>query len=534
MTDDKTGGSSLAPLRHTTFAVLWTATIAGNVGSFMRDVASAWVVTDLSRDPAAVALVQAAATLPVFLLAIPAGVLSDILDRRRLLIAIQVLLAAVSASLMLLSRSGEMTLAALVGLTFLGGVGAALMAPAWQSIVPELVPRAELRGAIALNSLGINVARSIGPAAGGLLLAAFGAALTYGADVLSYVLVIAALWWWKRPQAVADDLGEHFMGALRAGWRYTRASGELHRVMLRAVAFFLFASALWALLPLVARGMLKGSAGFYGLLLGAVGLGAIGGALLLPRWRTRLGADGLMLLAALVSAAVMAALAASPPQWAALCLLLLLGAAWIVALTTLNGVAQAILPNWVRGRGLAVYMTVFNGSMTAGSLAWGAVARELGVPQALLAAAAGLAVAGLVARRYALPAGESDLQPANHWPEPLASHAAPHERGPVMVQVEYQVRDADRAAFVAALHELAAARRRDGAHAWGLAEDPQHPQVLVEWFLVESWAEHLRQHRRVSRADADLQQSAMRWHAGEQPPVVRHLLAVHPDAARVG
>ena len=267
-----TPAGSFAPLRQPVFAVLWAATVLGNVGSFMRDVASSWMVTDLSASPTAVALIQTAATLPIFLLAIPAGVLSDILDRRRFLIFVQLLLASVSGTLLLLSHTGALTVDYLIALTFVGGIGAALMGPTWQSIVPELVPRADLKGAVALNSLGINIARAIGPAAGGLILASFGAAVTYGMDVLSYVFVIAALLWWKRPAAADSALSENFLGAFRAGLRYTRAS-KLHRVLLRAAVFFLFASAVWALLPLVARQMLGGSSGFYGVLLGAVGAG---------------------------------------------------------------------------------------------------------------------------------------------------------------------------------------------------------------------------------------------------------------------
>src|SRR5688572_29583547 len=204
---------AFAPLRQPVFAVLWAATVLGNIGSFMRDVASAWLVTDLSASPTAVALIQTAATLPIFLLAIPAGVLSDILDRRRFLIFVQLVLAAVSGTLLVLSQTGALTVQYLIALTFAGGIGAALMGPTWQAIVPELVPRSQLKGAVALNSLGINIARSIGPAAGGLILASFGAAVTYGLDVLSYVFVIAALIWWKRPAAVDTGLSENFFGA---------------------------------------------------------------------------------------------------------------------------------------------------------------------------------------------------------------------------------------------------------------------------------------------------------------------------------
>ncbi|AZO81927.1 MULTISPECIES: MFS transporter [unclassified Bosea (in: a-proteobacteria)] len=520
--------SSFAPLRQKVFAVLWAATITGNIGSFMRDVASAWLVTDLSGAPAAVALVQAAATLPIFLLAIPAGVLSDILDRRKFLIAIQLLLACVSLALMALASLGQLSVPALVGLTFLGGVGAALMAPTWQAIVPELVGKADLKNAVALNSLGINISRAIGPALGGLILAAFGAGFTYGADVLSYVIVIGALLWWRRPQGADDALSERFAGAFRAGLRYAKASRELHVVLLRAAIFFACASAVWALLPLVARNLLGGGASFYGVLLGAVGAGAIGGAVLLPRLRAHLDADGLLLLSAVVTAAVMAALTLGPPQGLALVILLLLGAAWIVALTTLNGVAQAILPNWVRGRALAVYLTVFNGAMTAGSLGWGAVAEAAGIRGTLLIGASALLVAGLVMHRIRLPAGEADLAPSNHWPEPLTSPAVHNDRGPVLILIEYNVREADREAFLRAINALSVERRRDGAYGWGVTEDTTDPGKLVEWFMVSSWAEHLRQHRRVSKADADLQSEVRRFHVGEEGPVVRHFLHVDP------
>ncbi|SDE70012.1 Predicted arabinose efflux permease, MFS family [Variovorax sp. CF079] len=517
---------AFAPLRQPVFAVLWAATVLGNIGSFMRDVASSWLVTDLSANPTAVALVQTAATLPIFLLAIPAGVLSDILDRRRFLIFVQLVLAAVSGTLLVLSHTGALTVEYLIALTFVGGIGAALMGPTWQSIVPELVPRAELKSAVALNSLGINIARSIGPAAGGLILASFGAAVTYGVDVLSYAFVIAALLWWKRPAVIDSGLSENFLGAFRAGLRYTRASKELHVVLLRAAVFFLFASSVWALLPLVARQMLGGTAGFYGILLGAVGAGAIAGALVMPRLRARLDADGLILLASVLTAAVMGSLAFAPPQWLAVLLLLVLGLGWIIALTTLNGVAQSILPNWVRGRGLAVYLTVFNGAMAAGSLGWGLVAQQVGVPATLLVGAVGLLVAAVLFHRVRLPAGEADLQPSNHWPEPLVAEPVAHDRGPVMIQVEYRIRKDDRPAFLAVMKRLSLERRRDGAYAWGITEHTGDAKRIVEWFLVESWAEHLRQHHRVSHADADLQGEAIRFHIGPGKPEVHHFLSL--------
>jgi MFS family permease len=524
-TKSTASASGFAPLRQTTFAILWLATILGNTGSFMRDVASSWLVTDLSASPAAVAMIQAAGTLPIFLLAIPAGVLSDIMDRRKLLIAVQILLACVSVTLMTLSYFQMLTIEALIGLTFLGGVGAALVAPAWQAIVPELVAKPDLKSAIALNSLGINISRSIGPAVGGLILASLGAAVTYGADVTSYLFVIAALIWWKRPKNDGGELSENFTGAFRAGLRYARASRELHVVLLRAAVFFAFASAVWALLPLVARTLLGGTAGFYGVLLGAVGAGAIGGALVMPRLRQKLGPDALLLVSVFTTAIVMAVLSLAPPQWLAIVILLFLGAAWIMALTTLNGVAQAVLPNWVRGRALAIYLTVFNGAMTVGSLGWGFVAQETGVPLALLISAAGLVIAGLIMHRVKLPLGEADLVASNHWPEPLTAQPIEHDRGPVLILIEYRVAKENNSKFLHALSRLSHERRRDGAYAWGVTEDAANPELIVEWFLVESWAEHLRQHQRVSHMDADIQVDVTRFHVGPEKPVVRHFLS---------
>lgn len=525
--------SAFAPLRQTLFAVLWAATIIGSIGSFVRDVTSAWLVTDLSSSPAAVAMVQAAAALPVFLLAIPAGVLSDMLDRRKLLICVQLLLASVSVCLVILSIIDQHSVTSLIVLTFIGGVGVALMGPTWQAIVPELVDKKDFKNAVGLNSLGINIARAVGPALGGLLLASMGAAFTYGVDVLSYVVVIAALMWWKRPATQRDALSERFPGAFRAGLRYARASRELHIVLLRAFLFFVMASSVWALLPLVARQLLEGGPSFYGILLGAVGLGAIGGAVIMPRLRMYLSPDGLLLTSALVTSSVMALLCLAPPKWLAVSSLLILGAAWITALTTLNGVAQAILPNWVRGRSLAVYLTVFNGAMAAGSLAWGIVAQGIGVPMALLSGAVGLAAIGCIAHRIKLPKGESDLMPSNHWPEPLTATPVEYDRGPVLIQIEYRVALEDRSAFLKILARLSAERRRDGAYAWGITEDSADPSLMLEWFQVESWAEHLRQHKRVSKSAADIQEEVLRFHQGEEGPVVRHFLTFnHPHEGR--
>jgi predicted MFS family arabinose efflux permease len=527
---------AFAPLRHRLFVMLWIATVVGNVGTFMRDVASTWLVTEMSSSPAAVALVQAAGSLPIFLLAIPAGALSDILDRRRFLIAVQAALALVSVALLVVVIVGQASVASLVALTFLGGAGAALAMPTWQAITPELVPKPEIRSAVALNSLGFNISRALGPALGGAAVAAVGAPATYALDVVTYLLVIAALWSWRRDVAADGGLRERFGGALRAGLRYARASSDMRRLLGRAVVFFAFASAVWALLPVIARHQIGGGPGLYGAMLGAVGAGAIAGALLLPAARNRLSQDRLVLGASLVTALATALLAMATTPAVGLAITFMLGVAWIAILTTLNATMQGILPNWTRGRGLAVYLTAFNGAMAAGSLLWGLLAQAAGSATALGVAGAGLTVAALLAHRSELPRGDRDLTPSMHWPEPAMSEPVANDRGPVLVTVTYRVAPVDRGAFMTALGPLAEERRRDGAFSWGIAEDAADPEQLVEWFFIESWAEHLRQHQRVSRHDADLQATVQRFHRGEEPPAVHHFIALDgalapPEAA---
>ncbi|MCC2654942.1 MAG: transporter [Panacagrimonas sp.] len=522
---------AFAPLRERAFLVLWIATVAANTGTWMRDTASGWLMTSLSPSPTLVALVQAATTLPIFLLALPAGALADIVDRRRLMIAIQLGLALVSVALALLASLDAMTPALLLGLTFCGGVGAALSAPAWQSVVPQLVPRDLMRPAIALNSLGVNIARAIGPAVGGLLIATLGIAAAYAVDVLSYALIIAALMWWK-PAARASEDREQLLDAMRSGLRFALFHDELQRVLLRAFLFFVAASAYWALLPLIVRQQLRGDATVYGLAMAAIGAGAILGALLLPRVRQRLGADGTLLLGGLVSALAIAALAMSRAPAQGIVALLFAGAAWIAVLTTLNATAQAVLPDWVRGRGLALYLTVFFGAMTLGSALWGQLASHAGLVVSLAAAACATALIGLVAHRWSLPTGDANLTPSLHWPEPAVSDEIDASGGPVMVRIRYVVPSADHAAFHDAIRPLGRIRRRDGAYAWGVIADVERPELVTEWFLVASWEQHLRQHRRMSESDRQVQAVVNGFHRAEAPPMVEHGIALKGAATR--
>jgi MFS family permease len=526
MDASKSGGaaSALSPFAHRVFVVLWGATVVGNIGGWIRDTASSWLMTELAPAPLTVALVQAAATLPIFLLSLPAGALSDIVDRRRLMVGIQVGLCCVSLTLALLTAFGGMGPAALLVLTLLAGIGNALAGPVWQSIVPELVPRAELKPAVALNSLGINISRAIGPALAALVIITAGVPAAYLLDVCSYLVILAALFWWRRTQE-RPAVPEQFGGAIRAGFRYALASAPLQRVLLRAALFFAPASCCWALLPLVVRVQLQGGAAAYGILLAAIGLGAVGGALVMPLLRRHASLEATALGASLLMGLTTAALALAGSLILAALLLALIGAAWIMVLSTLNAAAQAVLPAWVRGRGLAVYLTVFYGSMTGGSLIWGGVAGAASIELALLLAGGACIVLALLARLAPLPAGEDDLTPSHHWPAPVLAEGLEPAGGPVMILVEYRIALATQPAFSDAATRLGAIRRRDGAYAWGLMADASEPERITEWFLLGSWEEHLRQHERFAAADRLVQEQVLAFHSGSAP-AVRHLLSM--------
>lgn len=526
MKPDAPSASAFAPLKHHAFAVLWAATVVGNVGVWVRDTASAWAMTEFAPSPIMVAAVQAAATLPVFLFSLPAGALADIVDRRRMMIVVQAGLALVSLALALLALWGRLDPVALLLLTLAGGVGAALTGPVWQSIVPELVPRPDLKPAVALNSLGINISRAIGPALAGAIIVGAGVAAAYVVDLASYVFVLAALIWWKRDVAVQTTAPERLGGAMRAGVRYALASAPLRRVLLRATLFFAPASCYWALLPLVTREEIGGGAGGYGILLAAVGIGAVGGAVLMPRLRSVLRGETLALVAMLATGAATAGLAFAASLATGAALLGLAGAAWITMLTSLNGTAQGVLPDWVRGRGLAVYLTVIFGTMTAGSLVWGQVATLTSLDAALVTAGGACALAALLGLVLPLPLADADLTPSHHWPAPIVAEGAAPAGGPIMVLIDYRVAPADHAAFAIAAGPLGQLRRRDGAYDWGLMADAADPQRLTEWFLVGSWDEHLRQHDRVTQADRAVQDGIRAFHRGTRPPAVRHLVPV--------
>ena len=518
--------SAWSPLRQSVFRSLWIAAVVSNIGTWMHDVGAVWLMTALAPSPIMVALMQTATSLPFFLLALPAGALADIVDRRRLLLLMQGWMLVAAALLGVLTLMGAITPWLLLAFTFALGVGAAMTTPAWQAITPELVSHAELPAAVALSGVGINLARAIGPALGGLIVAAAGSPAVFLLNAASFVGVMLVLSRWQRSPRPSALPAEHVLGAMHAGVRYIWHAPAVRAVLMRAGLFILCGSAVWALLPLVARRELGLDAIGYGGLLGAMGAGAVAGAFLLPKVRQRVAVDRLIAGATAVFAAVTLALASLRELWGLWVVMFAGGVAWIALMSSFNVAAQAAVPPWVRARGLAVYLLVFQGGMAAGSVLWGAVAARLGIPAALIAAGAGLLLGLLVARRYRLAPGEAlDLTPSLHWPEPTVLIEPPAAHGPVMVAVEYRIDPARAADFTRAMREVRLERLRDGAMRWELFQDPADPPRYVEAFLVESWVEHLRQHERVTLADREAEARARALHIGPTPPAVSHLIA---------
>jgi MFS family permease len=524
--DPPAASSAWVPFRHAAFTVLWSATVVSNTGTWMYNAASGWLMTSLNPDPLMVSLVQVATTLPMFLFALPAGALADIFDRRQLLMMAEIGITAVSTIFAILVWLDAVTPASLLVFTFLAGVGGALMAPAWQSTVPQLVPKRDLHPAVVLNGIGVNISRAVGPALGGIITAAWGIAAPFWINAVSNLGVIGALLWWRSPQKGAGHLpAERFWSAMRNGLRYARHNPHLRATLMRALGFFLFASAYWALLPLVARNQIVGGPELYGVLLGAIGLGAVVGAFGLPWLKARLGPNGLSAAGTIGTAVTLILFGIASNAATALLASIIAGFSWIIVLSALNVSAQVALPEWVRGRGLSLYVTVLFGAMTVGSVIWGKVAGMFGLPATHFIAAAGALLAMLVTWRWKLQTGIGvDLTPSMHWPAPIATHGVEQDQGPVLVTVEYRIDPKDRDEFLAALEGLAQERRRDGAFAWGVFEDAAEEGRMVETFLVESWLEHLRQHERVTNADRVLQETVQRFHT-ESTPKVTHLIA---------
>lgn len=520
------GASPLEPFRYRMFAMLWVATIVSNIGGWMYSAAAGWLMVSLTKDAFLVSLVQVANSAPLFLLAMVAGALTDIVDKRRLLIWGESATALLSAVFALYVWLNWVTPVSLLWFMFLVSVCGALTSPAWQAVVPSLVPKEQLPAAISANSVGFNLSRAVGPALAGAIIGPLGIAAPFVINAVSNFGVIGVLVAWREPKITADTLpAERFASAVGAGLRYAINSMALRKTFVRTIAFFLFASSYWALLPLIARLRVSGGPAIYGFLLGAIGLGAVGAAFVLPHWKRRFGGDGLVVGASIGTAIAIVLFAIAREPIVALIASIVAGVAWIAGVATLNVSAQLALPDWVRGRGLAMYMTVMFGALTLGSAVWGQLATVTSIQATLFIAAALMLVAIPLTWRWKLQTGEElDLTPSTQWPAPVVTRSIEGADGPVLVTIEYVLARADdRQSFLSALDELQHERLRDGAFAWGIFEDTSQSGRFLETFLVASWTEHLRQHQRVTNADYVIQEHIMRLLQGE--PQISHFIA---------
>jgi MFS family permease len=516
---------ALVPLKGAVFRGLWLAWLAANMTMWMNDVAAAWLMTSLTTSPVMVALVQTASTLPVFLLGIPSGALADIVDRRRYYAGTQMWISLVALVLAALALANGLTAHLLLALTFANGIGLALRWPVFAAIVPEVVSREHLAPATALNGVAMNLSRVLGPPLAGVLIAGVGPAAVF---VLNAVLALVAsilILRWRAPQKTSALPGERFVGAMRVGVQYVRASPRVKVVLLRVFLFFFQSTALIALLPLVALGLHGGGPGMFTVMLACLGAGAIVAAFWFPRLRARFDRDQFVRTGVIVHAAAATVVVAGEQLWIALPAMAVLGMSWLSVTNSLSISAQMALPNWVRARGMSIFQMVLMGGATAGSLVWGYVADQSSVRTAVIAAALVGVLTLVLTRRLSVEGEERDFSPVAPRNVPEAVLEISPDEGPVMVTVEYQIDPARAAEFVEVMQLTRRARLRLGVLSWALFKDAGAPGRYVEYFVDESWLEHLRRHERFSVADEGLRERRHAFHVGDEPPRVRRLVA---------
>jgi MFS family permease len=518
------GSSSLwHPLRVSTFRNLLVADVASDIGTFMQNVGAAWLMVSLGAGPIYVALTQTAASLPYFLLALPAGSAGDIFDRRKLVLATELWMTGVALLLAVFTIGGFMSPWLLLVLTFALSAGDAFETPAWRAILPELVPKEDIAAASALNGIEFNLARAVGPALAGMVIAVAGVATAFVANFVSFFGVILVVARWKRPVRRRSTPAESFAGATVAAIRYVRHSPAILTVLLRTGVVMFFSSALFALLPAVARSVNKTATG-YGLLLGCFGLGAIAGALAMQKARARWSTETVVSAGVVILGLVMVAIGGLHRLSSLAPVMLIGGAAWVIFISLINALVQNLAPDWVRARVLAIFILVYQGSYAFGTVAWGAVAQRASVRTALVYAGIGTIATIVVAVFAKLPDSTADLSPWNHWRMPVVIEevGADLAQGPVLVTIDYAVVPKRAAEFLEVMHEYSRMRRRDGAYRWGIFRDTEVADHYLEIFLVNSWAEHLRQHERQTQADRELEERLRSYVAAA--PTVHHLI----------
>ena len=517
--------SPLAPLKHVAFRMLWGTWLVANTCMWMSDVAAAWMMTSMTTTPLWVALVQTSATLPVFLLGLPSGALADILDRRRYFIATQFWIAGVASLLCLAVISGKLSPPLLLALTFANGIGLAMRWPVFAAIVPELVPRAQLPAALALNGIAMNASRIVGPLVAGALIASLGTQYVFVLNaVLSVISGLVIMRWRRAP--TPNPLGrEPLASAIRVGMQYVAQSSRMRAALAQVALFFLHSTALLALLPLIAKSLHTGDAGTFTLLLACMGAGAIAAALGMGRLRQWLPRDALVLRAAMLQSTATVAVAVAPNAWVAGAAMAINGVAWITCANVLSVSAQLSLPDWVRARGMSMYQMAIMGGSALGAALWGQMATVTSVPTALLVAAASGSVCMFLAQRWKKDntdfkdnSLEEDLTPSRQFKAPVAQQAP--GTGHVVVTIAYVIDPLRADDFKALMQVSRRSRLRQGALAWELLRDMGQAGHYIEQIIDDSWTEHLRRFDRVTASDVALRERKLAFHIANEPPVI--------------
>ncbi|MFB9222948.1 MFS transporter [Paracoccus cavernae] len=520
--------SPLAPFRHKDFRTLWSATLVSNFGGLVQAVGAAWMMTQLTDSPTLIALVQASNTLPIMLFALASGALADLFDRRTLLISAQVFMAAVSLVLAVVTWQGMMTPWLLLCFTFLIGMGQALYNPPWQASMGDLVPREDLPSAVTLNSVGFNLMRSVGPAAGGIITAAWGAAAAFTVNALSYVPLLGALYLWRPDIPKRTTAREPFGSAIQAGLRYVALSPNLVRVMIRAGLFGFSAVSILALLPLVAKSHPDGGSLLFGLLLGCYGLGAIFGAMVNPYIRERLANEIIVRISFAAFALAALVLAFTDSVWLHALAIFPAGAGWVLALSLFNVSVQLSTPRWVVARALALYQTATFGGMAAGSWVWGSIASSYGIDAALACAAVPLLLGAALGHWLSVPEfGSLNLDPINSFREPQLRVDLRGRSGPIMIMIDYEIDQNDVPQFLDLMAQRRTIRRRDGARGWALLRDLENPNHWSESYHIATWDDYVRHNMRRTKSDAKVTEQLAALHRGEGGPPVHRMIERH-------
>lgn len=518
--------ASLAPFKHSTFRAVWIASLASNFGSLIQTVGAAWMMTLIASSADMVALVQASTALPIMLFSLVSGAIADSFDRRKVMLLAQGFMLVVSVGLALTAYSGVMTPWLLLAFTFMIGCGTALNNPSWQASVGDMVPRSDLPAAVALNSMSFNLTRSVGPAIGGLIVAAFSAGVAFAINAVSYIPILFVLFRWKAPERNHTLPRETLGAAILAGLRYVAMSPNIEKVLLRGFAFGFSAVAILALLPLVSRDILGGDALLYGVLFGAFGVGAVGGALVSARLRQSFSSEWIVRGGFVGFGCCALLLAVSPFAWLSLIALLIGGACWVITLSLFNITVQMSTPRWVVGRALSLYQTATFGGMALGGWVWGLSAEVYNPSSALLLAGFTMFLGAILGiGRMGLPAlPDLNLDPANRWKAPEVELDIQPRSGPVKIMIEYTIREKDVPLFMEMMNERRRIRRRDGARNWNLMRDMEHQERWVEAYHLPTWLDYVRYNQRMTNADVLIGDNIRRLHAGPEAPRVWRMI----------